>query len=128
MLHREEWLAYWDQGLGDALLQAKADNLIHYIGVSLYTPESALQALSISDIDLIQGPGNAWDTRLDTTNVIQKSKQANTLLMIRSILLQGLLSMNEDSLTHTLPEALPALKQWKQLAKEYQVSQIRFLK
>ncbi len=49
MLHREEWLDYLNNGLEKTLRDLVLDGTVQHLGVSLYTPVKALQALE-SDI------------------------------------------------------------------------------
>ncbi len=51
MLHRAEHLEYTD-----ALIALKEEGLIRYAGVSVYTPEQAVQAIETPGIDAIQHP------------------------------------------------------------------------
>ena len=46
MLHREELLSLWNKGLREILLGFVLSGKVKHIGVSVYSPEKAIQALN----------------------------------------------------------------------------------
>ena len=115
MLHKENILDYWDEGLGEVLSSFKNSGVIKHIGVSVYTPNRASQALEISEIDLIQIPSSIFDRRFESLEITQKAKQRNYELHIRSVFLQGLLLMPLDQVPSYLNFIKPILNQFEEL-------------
>ncbi|MCP3876724.1 MAG: aldo/keto reductase [Desulfobacteraceae bacterium] len=95
MLHKQEQLEMWDDGLGQLLSEFVNTRLIQHIGVSVYTPEKALQALNCENLDIIQIPSSILDNRFLDAGVFEKADRANKTLYIRSVFLQGLLLMDD---------------------------------
>ena len=122
LLHRPEGLDYWDGGFGRSLVQAKEEHLIKYIGVSVYSVKEAERALKHPEIDIVQVPYNAWDQKMETSGVFELAGRLDKLCFIRSIFLQGLLTMPCEDVEIKLPEAKQASQQWKQLAGELGIS------
>ncbi len=100
MLHRQEQLEMWDNGLGHKLSELVKDGFVKYLGVSVYTPERALQALNCENLNIIQIPSNILDNRFLDAGVFEKADDLNKTIYIRSVFLQGLLLMK------SLPEKM----------------------
>lgn len=94
MLHREETLDLWDKGLGKILLNFVEQGWVQKIGVSVYHPTKALQALKTEGISLIQVPANIWDRRFLDAGVFDIAESLEKTIYIRSVFLQGLLMMS----------------------------------
>lgn len=77
------------------LAAAKEMGLTEKIGVSIYEPDEALQAVSLG-IDMVQIPYNALDFRLDESGFFTQAKNNRVEVYARSAFLQGLLLMNPD--------------------------------
>jgi len=54
MLHREELLSLWDNGLSKILHDFALSGRVKYIGISVYSPDKAIQALNTEGIDMVQ--------------------------------------------------------------------------
>ena len=65
--------------------------MINKIGVSFYTPEILIKALSNFKIDLIQIPINYINRSFINQKILKKIKKQNIEVHARSIFLQGLL-------------------------------------
>lgn len=118
MLHREEFLSYWDQGLKDILETFKANGKVKYTGVSVYTPEKAILALETDGIELVQLPTSILDRRFFNTGVFDLASRNKKTIYIRSIFLQGLVLMNLDSVPNNLSFAKPVIKSLDNLCFE----------
>lgn len=120
MLHKEEQLDIWEDGLGQLLSLSVKEGLVKHIGVSVYTPERALQALDCKNLNIVQIPSNILDDRFLDAGVFEKADRLNKTIYIRSVFLQGLLLMK------TLPEKMDFAYDCHQkvvlLAKELGVS------
>jgi len=63
MLHKESFLDLWHKGLGDILTGFVRQGLVKHIGISVYHPDRALDALRTDGIDFVQLPTNILDRR-----------------------------------------------------------------
>lgn len=110
MLHDEKLLSLWNKGLKSILKGFQSEGLIKKIGISLYTPQKALECLGIDGIDLIQIPSNILDRRFSNMNIFESARNKNKTVFVRSIFLQGLLLMDPDKLSPEMDYAVPTLK------------------
>lgn len=118
LLHRSSWLEFWNQGLGETLSAFRSSGQIGFLGVSVYTPDEALLALEIPEIDLLQIPMNLWDAQMSDRGVLSRAQTLGKLCFVRSLYLQGLLLMEEASVKQKLPMALEAHRKWKTICRE----------
>ncbi|TBL67788.1 aryl-alcohol dehydrogenase [Paenibacillus thalictri] len=84
--------------LYNKLLEIKQEGLAGKIGVSVY---NSMQIQSIIDhypVDIIQLPLNVFDQRLIENRMLNKLKQNNIEIHVRSVFLQGLLLMEPSAL------------------------------
>ena len=119
MLHSESFLDILDRGLKDILFNITYVGHAKYIGVSVYSPEKALQAINSDVIDFIQLPTNVLDRRFEKAGVFNLAVAKKKKIYIRSVFLQGLILMRESEIPESLEFAKPALKILDKLAKEF---------
>ena len=112
MLHRESWLDFIGNGLGELADSLKARGKIRYFGVSVYSMERAFQAVDTEGIDLIQLPFNVLDQRAAETGFFPVAKARGKQVFIRSVYLQGLLLMKPDRLSVEMAFARAALERF----------------
>jgi len=98
MLHEEDMLDSWATGLESNLLGMVDSGRVGHVGVSVYSPEKAIQALNIESISMVQLPTNIMDRRFERAEVFDLAEDTGKTIYIRSIFLQGLLLMSPDSL------------------------------
>lgn len=98
LLHRESLLDQWEPTLGNQLARIKSDGRIKNIGISVYSPEAAIRAVSLDEIDVVQIPTNFLDRRFEQAGVAKKAAEKGKLIQIRSIFLQGLIFLTPKSL------------------------------
>ncbi len=106
MLHREEFLSQLDKGLAKILSKLVSSGKVRHIGVSVYSPDKAVEALNTECIDMVQIPTNILDRRFEDAGVFQLAKEKKKKIYIRSIFLQGLILMD----TKTIPERMAFAK------------------
>ncbi len=116
LLHKPEWLASWDEGLANVLHRYQREGRICHLGVSLGTVRDAPAALAHSDVAVLQAPCNAWDRRMKEQGYLDAAHTAGRLCCIRSVYLQGLLTMTPEEVAVKLPEAREAAVRWWKLA------------
>jgi aryl-alcohol dehydrogenase-like predicted oxidoreductase len=119
LLHDASMLARWDAGLGRALLRCRDAGIISTIGVSVYTPDEFREALTHSDIRLVQAPFNALDRTLYSDGLIARAGEAGVSLHLRSIFLQGLLLLDAETLPPELAFAENSVAGWRALCRRY---------
>ena len=118
LLHREEMLSIWDKGLGRILSNIASSRRVKHIGVSVYSPDKALEALNTDGIDIIQVPANILDRRFEEKGVFQLAVQKRKKIYIRSVFLQGLILMDPKDVPEKMQFALPVIAQIKALAAQ----------
>lgn len=109
MLHREEWLRNWPS-YADACNAMIGEGLTETLGASIYTMKGFEAALSNDKISVIQLPFNLFDQRALADNCFERAQQAGKLIFIRSIYLQGLLTMPVSDLPTRMNFAKPFLE------------------
>lgn len=102
MLHRADHLTAWGGAVWESLGQLKQRGVIGKLGVSVQSPEEAIEALDFEDVSFIQLPFNILDYRWDA--VIEKvalvRQRRPVVVHARSALLQGLLTTDQKALWH----------------------------
>ena len=117
MLHRFAWLANWDAGLGDAFRAFRGRGGARYFGVSVYEAAEALAAVDHPDMDIIQIPANAWDSRMIRAGVFERARERGKLLFVRSVFLQGLLLLPTGDAEAMVPGAGRPAAAWAELCR-----------
>ena len=99
LIHRVSQLEIKEKLILKRLLELKKNKLITNIGASVQTPEELNKVLKIKEINHIQLPMNILDWRWEkyTKKIIERKKNSNFIVHIRSVLLQGLLATNDLS-------------------------------
>jgi aryl-alcohol dehydrogenase-like predicted oxidoreductase len=108
LLHREEDL----ERIADSF---NSMDIYNRFGVSLYSPDVAMQALSSPHISLLQVPGNVFDKRFLSPEFLGSVQSSKVTLMVRSIFLQGLALMSPE----TVPPRIPGAKEAVALLDEF---------
>ena len=122
MLHREALLDFWPKGLSGILKDFVNLGLVKHIGISVYTPERALEALKSDGIDLIQVPTSILDHRFEKAGVFELAKELGKKVYIRSVFLQGLVLLATDTIPKSLRFIIPVLEKLDFLAHEFELS------
>ncbi len=120
MLHHEEYLPYLDAWQGEFLRKLQEQEKIKKIGISVYAPQKALQALDQPLIQVVQVPSSLFDKRFITTGVFEKAKELKKEIHIRSVFLQGVLCMPPENLPIYLHELQSPIFEFQNLCKQYQ--------
>jgi aryl-alcohol dehydrogenase-like predicted oxidoreductase len=119
LLHRENLIGQWDQGVGEALLGEVRAGRTQSVGVSVYTPATALTALGIPGISLVQLPANLLDRRFETAGVFELAARLGKTIHVRSLHLQGLLLMAPEDIPERMAFARETIGQAQTLAAAY---------
>ncbi len=116
LLHSESFLDSWDDLIRDKFESLRVQGIVERVGISVYSPESALLALRTPGIDVVQIPYNALDRRFENAGVFDEAKQQGKVLYLRSIYLQGLLLMNPNRLPANVVHAKAVLAEFQAFA------------
>ena len=120
--HREESLDLWDKGLGEIVSDIHASQKAEKVGISVYSPQRALEAFEKDGIDCVQVPSNILDHRFENVGVFDRAHELGKEIFIRSIYLQGLLLLDPEALPEKMNFATNILQDVKRLAEKHHVS------
>lgn len=100
MLHRCSHLTKWQGAVWRTVSDLKQQGVIKELGVSVQSPEEALDALDFQSVSFIQLPFNVLDDRWDSVvgKIAHVRKGRKLIIHARSALLQGLLTTDHDEL------------------------------
>ena len=110
MLHKEDFLSLWEQGLRKTLEGFVSSGMIRHVGVSVYSPDQAIRALNTPGIDVVQLPTNILDRRFENAGVFELAEKMRKQIYIRSVFLQGLLLMHPEEIPPHLAGARPIVE------------------
>lgn len=96
--------------IAEALHELKKKGFIGFIGVSLYTEESALLAIRSGQYDCIQIPYSALDRRPEA-KILPEARAHDVGIITRSVLLQGALTHRYEYLSEKLAPLKQAVRQ-----------------
>ncbi|MBT6225335.1 MAG: aldo/keto reductase [Candidatus Scalindua sp.] len=122
MLHKEEMLSAWDNGLSKIFHTFVVSGKIKHIGISVYSPEKAIQALNTDGIDMVQLPTNILDRRFERAGVFQLAEEKKKKIYIRSVFLQGLILMDADEIPEKMSFAKPVIEELESISNELKLS------
>lgn len=118
MLHREEMLSLWDKGISEILRDFVLSGKVKYIGISVYSPDRAIQALNTEGIDMVQLPTNILDRRFEKAGVFELADKKKKRVYIRSVFLQGLILMDIREIPEKMAFAKPVLEKFESLSRD----------
>ena len=118
MFHREEVLNLSTQKLASVIQNIVRDGAAMHIGISVYTPEKAIQALETDYFDMLQMPANILDRRFYKTGILTLAKKKRAQIYIRSIFLQGLLLLDPCQIPVEMGFVQPLLASFIRLSEE----------
>jgi aryl-alcohol dehydrogenase-like predicted oxidoreductase len=123
LLHNESMLDQWHEPTGLAFRNLKLHGLTERLGVSIYSPERAQQALDLPEIDVIQVPANLFDRRLKRTEFFHRAAKLGKHVFIRSVYLQGL-ALLDEALAPVF--ARPAVRTFHGFCRQHQLVPAEF--
>jgi aryl-alcohol dehydrogenase-like predicted oxidoreductase len=121
MLHREEYLPLLDKAMSQTIQRLQAEGCIRFFGISVYTPQAALDALTHPAISIVQIPASLFDRRFENAGVFDKAGETGKTLHIRSALLQGVLCMPSEKLPNSLAGLRPSLRHFQNICHTHNV-------
>ncbi len=108
LLVRRTLLPRWNT-VHRAFGSLRDQGVVERVGVSVYTPDEALQALTLDGVTFIQVPTNMLDRRFLAAGVFDRAQALGKRIVVRSVFLQGLLTMRPEE-APPIPGAREALE------------------
>ena len=119
MFHRESEMFDYGDVLPNALKKLKSEGLVERVGVSLNSCRYVPDVLKNDLYEAVQIPLNMFDTKSVLNGGLDKLKEADIIVFIRSVFLQGLFFRDPESLPEgILQKAKEPLKKLRMLAEE----------
>jgi len=116
LLHDSRQL--YDEDVLHVLGGLRDEGRIDNVGVSIYSPDDALLAANSEIIDFIQVPYNALDHRLERNGFFQLAKRNSKTVFVRSVFLQGLLTMDPDAFPDYVAHARDRARAFRMICTE----------
>jgi len=126
LVHDETQLAQWHEVWGPMMDEARRAGLIGQVGISVYSPQHAKVALETEGLDIIQVPANVFDRRMLRAGVFDRARELGKTVFIRSVYLQGLVTMEPTSIPRSIPGARAAIAAFRQFCAEHQLDDGEF--
>lgn len=117
MLHNAKDMTQYGEIVPDTLKKLKREGLIGKAGVSVYNPEEVEEMLKDDLYEAVQIPMNMFDQRMVSTGMLDKLKDANIIVFVRSVFLQGLFFLDPMNLPVKLKMAKEPLLLLHKLAE-----------
>lgn len=122
LLHDETLLDEWDRGVSDIFSDVASSGKVERVGVSVYSPQRAWEALNKDGIDMVQLPSNILDRRFEALGVFELAEKRNKQIYVRSVYLQGLILMDPEELPGHIAFARPVMERVRVLTREFGLS------
>jgi len=116
MLHNPQDMTLYGNILPNTMKKLKDEGLIGMAAVSVYTNEEVDEMLKNDIYEAIQIPMNIIDNRLIKGGSLKRLHDANKIVFVRSVFLQGLFFTNPSELTGNLKDAEGILRKLATLA------------
>jgi aryl-alcohol dehydrogenase-like predicted oxidoreductase len=108
--------------IGKAFLKLKENGYIKKIGVSIYEPYQLEFLIKNFKFDLIQLPISIFDQRFIINKSLQRLKRKNIEVYARSIFLQGLLFLEENTLSPKMNKFKDYISRLNEISSKYNFS------
>ena len=122
MLHRESQLEQSEGRIARIAARLKKEDKITHFGVSVYSPEMAIKALKMDEIDVVQLPFNVFDQRAHDQGVFRVAGEMGKTVFIRSVYLQGLLLMAPERVAGEMAFSRGPLKRFRDACRDSEIS------
>lgn len=98
------------------------NDLAKHIGMSVYVPESAIEALETDGVSVLQVPSNMLDRRFERAGVFERAKDSDVEIFVRSVFLQGLLLIDSKKMPLHMEFARSMVERIEKLAQQMNVT------
>lgn len=122
MLHKESLLEEAGRFIDNIMQELLGEERMCRFGISVYSPERALEALNMDGIDIVQVPFNVFDQRALKCDLFDIAYSRGKVVFVRSIYLQGLLLLEPSCLPKGMEFSRTALVRYRDFAKQYGIS------
>lgn len=122
LLHHEKMLDLLDEGFAEMLQGIVKSGHVRHLGISVYAPDKAKQAIGYEFLKIIQLPANILDNRFQQAGIFEIAEQRGRSIYIRSAFLQGLVLMNWEDVPGKMAAVKPVLEKLDHLASKYRLS------
>lgn len=126
LLHDERQLDLWTNKLHPQLRRLVEQNKILRLGVSVYSPDRALQALSMDGIQAVQVASNLFDRRLIRNGFFTRASLTGQTVFVRSIYLQGLALMDTENLPDVMAFARKPVAIFHAFCRQHNLAPAQF--
>ena len=111
-----------EKGVMEELKALKRAGLIQKTGASVYDNEELAFAIESEDIDVIQLPFNLLDNNSQRGTLLEKARQQQKEIQVRSVFLQGLFFKDPATFPNGLQPLQPYMQQIHSLASEWRIT------
>lgn len=126
LLHRpEQLLGSNGKALYQAMEELKATGRVKKVGVSIYDPHELELIIPQFYLDLVQAPFNLVDRRLYITGWLDRLKEKDIEIHVRSVFLQGLLLMSPTAMPGKFSAWSDLWDRWRQWLSKHRVSPLQ---
>jgi len=122
LLHNAKDMTQYGKVVPETLKKLKKEGLIDKVGVSVYHPEEVEEMLKEDLYEAVQLPMNLFDQRMINKGIIQKLKDKNIIVFVRSVFLQGLFFLDPENLPQKVQMAREPLLLLRKLAEKESMS------
>lgn len=124
MLHGADDPKKYGSACADAMKSLITNGYTDKVGVSVYTSEDIKNMLKYDIFSLTQVPMSIFDQRLIIDGSINKLKERDYIIFVRSVFLQGLFFLNPDTMTDPIlvEHVAPRLRLLGQIADDENMS------
>jgi len=116
LLHHEDMLDLLNDAVKETLQMLIQKGHVRHLGVSLYSPKRAKQALDSNLFHVMQLPASVLDRRFHRAGIFENAQEHGCCIYIRSVFLQGLLLMKMEEIPGKMAPVKPALAVLDRLA------------
>jgi len=123
MLHRPDEMMTGGKNMSRIMGKLITKGYADEAGVSVYLPAEAEAMMQYDEYTAIQLPMNLFDQKMIYTGVMQKLKERDCLVFVRSVFLQGVFFLDPDNTGDPLLDehAAPHIRTLRRLANEESV-------
>lgn len=102
-------------------LSGRLGDDVNEVGVSIYSLKEYELALEIPEVTVIQVPYGVLDRRF-SPEILRRATNQGKRVLARSVLLQGLLTVSDESELRHFPELAPFINEFRQIAIAHSIS------
>ena len=121
LIHNPQNMSNYDGMIVKALELLKEYGHIKKIGCSVYTKKDVEKFLEINKFDVIEIPINLFNTKIVDEKRLNQLKEKNTIILGRSVFLQGLFFLDPYNLPAKVEKAKKYLIELNKIANDYSI-------